>query len=187
MILHLIWSLVTLTLYWSPALANVESSIWGPAPAFAGGRLSAGTTNFIHSVNPIPPIVQIPAGAGITEEILSILAKQAKAWNDRDLAGFMETYWKSEKLTFSGGGKTIRGWQATFDRYKDKYPPEKMGTLTFDSQEVTMLGTSAAMVLGNWHLKSVDEPVNGNFSLVMKKIDGQWKIIHDHSSTLIEE
>ena len=28
---------------------------------------------------------------------------------------------------------------------------------------------------------------SGNFSLVMRKLEGKWKIIHDHSSTLDEE
>ena len=46
------------------------------------------------------------------------------------------------------------------------------------------------MVLGKWHLsipqKDVDEDEkkDGNFSLVLKKVDQAWKIIHDHSSSL---
>ncbi len=108
----------------------------------------------------------------------------------------METYWKSEKLTFSGGGKTTRGWQATLDQYKKSYPKGGMGALTFDGLEVTMLSDDddAALVLGKWHLilppkDGGDEDVkkDGNFSLVLRKMDGKWKIIHDHSSTLKPE
>ena len=117
-------------------------------------------------------------------EIENILNAQAKCWNDKDLEGFMQTYWKSEHLTFSGGGKTTRGWQATLDRYKEKYPPEKMGELTFDHLETSMLGQEAALVIGEWHLKMPDSNADGNFSLVIKKIDGNWKIIHDHSSSI---
>ena len=60
-----------------------------------------------------------------------------------------------------------------------------MGKLNFDELEVTMLNESSAFVLGRWHLKIGDERKNGNFTLVVKKIDGQWLIVHDHSS--IEE
>lgn len=126
-------------------------------------------------------------------EIEQLLTTQAQCWNDKDIDGFMQTYWKSEDLTFSGGGKTTRGWQATLDRYKKSYPKEKMGTLTFDGLEVTMLSEEAAMVLGNWHL-SIPQPEakeelnkDGNFTLVLKMLDGKWKIIHDHSSTLEKE
>lgn len=117
-------------------------------------------------------------------QIEKILLAQAKCWNDKDIVGFMQTYWKSEKLTFSGGGKTTRGWQATLDRYKAKYPPEKMGRLNFDNLETTILNPNSALVLGNWHLQFDGSKADGNFSLVLLKMDGIWKIIHDHSSTL---
>jgi len=119
----------------------------------------------------------------IALEIKSILIKQAEHWNNQDLVGFMEAYWNSKQLTFSGGGKTTRGWQATLNRYKEKYPPEKMGRLTFDHLETTELGDSAALVLGQWHLKSEKSNADGNFSLVLRKMNDQWKIIHDHSSS----
>lgn len=127
-----------------------------------------------------------------SKEIEKLLTTQAECWNDGDIDGFMQTYWKSEDLTFSGGGNTTRGWQATLDRYKKSYPKDKMGQLTFDGLETTLLSGEAAMVLGKWHLlipqeKGEDEKKDGNFTLVLKKIAGDWKIIHDHSSTLEPE
>ena len=125
-----------------------------------------------------------------SDEIEQILTTQAQCWNEGDIDGFMTTYWNSEDLTFSGGGKTTRGWQATLDNYKKSYPKDKMGTLTFDGLEVTMLSEDAALVLGFWHLTMLqkdDEGIavkkDGNFSLVIRKLEGAWKIIHDHSST----
>jgi len=49
--------------------------------------------------------------------------------------------------------------------------------------ETVQLDTHVAMTLGNWKLER-SQPARGNFSLVWKKIDGQWKIVHDHSSLL---
>lgn len=124
-------------------------------------------------------------------EVANILTTQAACWNREDIDAFMETYWKSEQLTFSGGGKTTRGWQATLDRYKKSYPKGSMGHLKFDGLEISELGTEASLVLGKWHLEipSKEGKVNkqGNFSLVLRKLDGKWKIIHDHSSTLEPE
>ncbi len=123
-------------------------------------------------------------------EIEQILTSQAQCWNAGDIDGFMKTYWKSEDLTFSSGGKTTRGWQATLDNYKKSYPKDQMGTLNFDGLEITMLSEDAALVLGFWHLTKppkedgeAELKKDGNFSLVLRKPDGAWKIIHDHSST----
>jgi beta-aspartyl-peptidase (threonine type) len=117
----------------------------------------------------------------------------------------MEHYWKSDDLTFSSGGSTTRGWAPTLARYLARYPtPEKMGRLSFASLEVTPLGDAAALVLGEWRIhrgedetprepSSIGEapqrheptdPQLGNFSLVLRKVDGRWVIIHDHTSQL---
>jgi hypothetical protein len=58
-----------------------------------------------------------------------------------------------------------------------------MGLLEFSSLETTQIGQTAALTLGKWRLEK-DKPAEGNFSLVWQKLDGQWKIIHDHSSAL---
>jgi len=71
--------------------------------------------------------------------------------------------------------------------YRERYPTrEKMGRLTFGELEITPLGDAAALVLGEWKLDRESEPVSGNFSLVFRKIDGRWVIVHDHTSRLTE-
>ena len=114
--------------------------------------------------------------------IEQVLRVQAEAWNRGDIAAFMEHYWKSDELTFSSGGQTTRGWQATKDSYLKRYPTrELMGKLTFSQLEIKPLGTDAALVLGRWQLDR-EMPVGGNFSLVLRRMDGRWLIIHDHTS-----
>jgi beta-aspartyl-peptidase (threonine type) len=120
--------------------------------------------------------------ADAADAIRAELKAQIQAWNAGNIDRFMESYWKSDNLTFSSGGKTIRGWQATLDRYKNRYPDKSaMGEVSFDQLEITPLGDTAALVLGRWQLKRA-EPIGGNFSLVLRKIDGAWRIIHDHTS-----
>ena len=85
-------------------------------------------------------------------------------------------------------GKTTYGWQATLDNYKRSYPTvEKMGKLHFDGLEISMIESNSALVLGDFHLTLKDDSKSdGNFSLVVKKFEEDWKIIHDHSSGLDE-
>lgn len=119
------------------------------------------------------------------EQLISaILTEQVAAWNRGDLKAFMATYWNSPELTFSAGGQTTRGWQATFDRYARRYPAGNMGKLHFDGLEVSLLGSEAAFVLGNWHLEQDGKKMQGNFTLVLRRVEGKWLIVHDHSSSL---
>lgn len=121
--------------------------------------------------------------AGLQAELVKVLNSQVAAWNRGDIDGFMQGYWKSDDLTFSSGGKTTRGWQATHDRYLSRYPNrEVMGTLAFSELEAWRIDTDAALLLGRWRLTRTSDAVGGNFSLVMRRIDGQWRIIHDHTS-----
>jgi len=120
--------------------------------------------------------------------VLKVIRDQEAAWNDGDIDRFMQHYCKSDRLTFSSAGKTTRGWENTLANYRRRYPTkEKMGNVRFDHLEVFTLGDTAALVLGQYHLKRQPDPLDGNFSLVFEKIDGRWVIIHDHTSQAMEE
>jgi len=94
----------------------------------------------------------------------------------------MDAYEHSPDLTFSSGGRVTRGWRPTLESYHKRYPTrEAMGRLTFSDLEITELGPDAALVLGRWNLDR-GVPVGGTFSLVLCRRNGQWVIIHDHTS-----
>jgi ketosteroid isomerase-like protein len=125
--------------------------------------------------------------AALRAAVKSVLRVQEDAWNRGDIDAFVDHYWKSDDLTFNSEGKTTRGWNGTLARYRERYgTPEKMGRLSFTGLEITPLGDSAALVLGQWRLERESEPVSGNFSLVLSKLDGRWVIVHDHTSRLVE-
>jgi beta-aspartyl-peptidase (threonine type) len=115
-------------------------------------------------------------------DIRTVLDRQAAAWNAGDVETFMEGYWRSPQLTFSSGGQVTRGWRPTLERYKQRYPDRAtMGRLTFSDLEITMLGRDAALVLGRWRLER-EQPVGGNYTLILRRIGGRWVIVHDHTS-----
>ncbi len=119
----------------------------------------------------------------VESTIRARLEGQVASWNQGDIDGFMSVYWKSGELSFSSGGRVVRGWQATCDGYKQRYPNRQaMGRLSFSNLEVMPLGDSAALVLGEWKLTRQDDEPAGVFSLVFRKVDGQWVIVHDHTS-----
>ena len=94
----------------------------------------------------------------------------------------MEHYWRSDELTFSTPERKVKGWQATLERYKKKYPTrEAMGKLTFDNLTVSRTGEDTADVAGQFHLARKDGPLTGQFFLNMRRIDGAWVIVRDHT------
>jgi uncharacterized protein (TIGR02246 family) len=134
-----------------------------------------------------PPAANKAQDAAPRSAIENILRVQQDAWNRGDIDAFMEHYWKNDDLTFSSSGKTTRGWRATLAHYREHYPTrEKMGRVTLSGLEITPLGDAAAFVLGRWKVDRQTEPVGGNFTLVFRKIDGRWLIVHDHTSRLAE-
>lgn len=117
------------------------------------------------------------------QAIHTLLERQNAAWNQADIDTFMVAYWDSPELSFSSGGGTTRGWQATRERYRTRYPDRAtMGQLTFSELETRLLGPDAAMTLGRWKLERA-QPIGGNFTLVWQKFSGEWRIVHDHSSS----
>ncbi|MBL4578307.1 MAG: nuclear transport factor 2 family protein, partial [Flavobacteriales bacterium] len=104
-------------------------------------------------------------------------------WNNGDLECFMETYWKSDSLKFIGKDGITYGWDATISRYKQKYPDKShMGVLSFDVLEFEYLGRETIMLVGKWGLKRAMGDVGGHFTLIWRKMEGEWVIITDHTS-----
>lgn len=94
----------------------------------------------------------------------------------------MAPYWRSPELTFTAGGKVTRGFDDTTQRFRTAYPDRAaMGRLTFSDLEITPMGRDAAYVLGRWKLDASTNK-SGAFSLVMRRIGGDWVIVHDHTS-----
>lgn len=107
---------------------------------------------------------------------------QEEAWNRADISGFMKYYWKSDSLKFIGSKGITYGWQKTYDNYVKGYPTkEAMGVLTFTIKEATQLSGTSIYVIGQWELMK-DKPAGGYFTLLWKKINGQWVIVADHTS-----
>jgi uncharacterized protein (TIGR02246 family) len=135
----------------------------------------------------VPPAAEtnkIPAPAP-EAAIRTSLEASTTAWNRGDLKGFMQSYWHSQELTFFSGDKESAGWETAYQRYRAAYQGKghEMGKLKFSAVRVQMLGSDAAFVRGQWQLTMKDgSKRTGLFTLVLKKFDAGWKIIHDHSS-----
>jgi hypothetical protein len=118
------------------------------------------------------------------QAVLKVLARQNNNWNTGNINAFMEDYWKSDSLMFIGKNGVVYGWKATLERYNKNYPDRAtMGTLKFDILKTDFHSKTTCWILGKWHLTRPEKgDVGGYFTLILKKIDGKWRIISDHTS-----
>lgn len=117
------------------------------------------------------------------DKILSILAAQEKAWNEGDIQQFMHGYWENDSLVFVGKSGLTYGYNNTLENYKKGYPDKTyMGQLKFTILSMQPLGKAYYRIIGKWELKRTVGNLNGHYTLLLQKINGEWKIISDHSS-----
>ncbi|MDO9000503.1 nuclear transport factor 2 family protein [Sediminibacterium sp.] len=119
---------------------------------------------------------------GDLKTVSNIMSAQTLAWNNADINGFMDYYWKSDSLKFIGSKGVTYGWQKTLDNYIKNYPDkEAMGILKFTIIESVQLSKASIYVIGKWELKK-DVSAGGHFTLLWKKINNKWVIVSDHTS-----
>lgn len=115
--------------------------------------------------------------------IKAVLDTQSECWTAGNIDCFMQSYWKSDSLRFIGQSGISYGWDITMNNYKKNYTSkEEMGSLTFDIVDMSLLGPSSCFVIGKYHLSRTVGDLDGHFTLLWEKIEGQWVIVADHSS-----
>ena len=122
--------------------------------------------------------------ARVAGYLLDLLNEQADSWNRGDLEGFMGYYWRSEDLIFESGDRVYRGWEATLNRYKKRYPTkEEMGWLDFSELQVESTGPKEAEVTGRWRVRADRKVSSGGFVLKFRKFERQWLIVRDKTTS----
>jgi ketosteroid isomerase-like protein len=115
--------------------------------------------------------------------VRDLLEKQRRDWNRGDIESYMAGYWKNDSLMFIGKSGITYGWQQTLDNYKKGYPDTAaMGQLTFHLLSVKQISVQYFSVAGKWMLARTQGNLQGHFTLLLRKINGRWVIVSDHSS-----
>jgi len=117
-------------------------------------------------------------------DIVKTLFKQQADWNSGDIDAFMEGYFKSDELVFSGSSGPIYGWEATRDRYKKSYSSRLlMGQLEFEVLSMIQLCPTVIQLQGSFYLTRDIEDSSGFFTLIWLQKEGNWLVISDHTSS----
>ncbi|MEC7863952.1 MAG: hypothetical protein VYB55_02685 [Bacteroidota bacterium] len=132
----------------------------------------------MNNTNTINAIKQDPSEI---DAIKKILTSQQDCWNNGDIDGFMQGYWKSEKLIFTSlRHKPAFGWNNTLERYKNSYPTKSsMGELKFEILDLKLISKTTATLKGKWELIRKKDHPNGLFWLDLERFDENWLITKD--------
>lgn len=131
------------------------------------------------SPDPSPPSPEAAAG------IEAMLHASADAWNRGDLDGFIGDY--AADATFVTSEGLLRGADRIRRMYAEGYwaggAPED--ALRFELLDTRVTGPASATTFGRYVLydrASGRTTASGVFTLVLERVGGAWKILHDHSS-----
>jgi len=115
--------------------------------------------------------------------IRTILSSQEKAWNEGSLDKFMVGYWNNDSLLFIGKNGPHYGYNNTLENYKKSYTDTSiMGHFTSTVLTMKRLSKEYYFVTGKWFLKRTMGDLSGYYTLLFRKINGEWVVVADHSS-----
>lgn len=144
-------------------------------------KAGARPTALQPAAGPQPPQATTPSRAELS--IRRLMNDQVTAWNNGDVTAFMLGYWNSDSLTFITKNGPEYGWRPVLEHYKKGYPDRSaMGVLQFDHLIFRRLSSEYYFVIGAWHIKKDAGDIGGQFTLLFRKIHGEWKIVVDHTS-----
>ncbi|HVZ78261.1 MAG TPA: SgcJ/EcaC family oxidoreductase [Gemmatimonadaceae bacterium] len=120
----------------------------------------------------------------VRREVLRVLDHGARAWNRGDLDDFLSDYMPDDATTFVGRDSVLHGMTAIRGVYAARFAPgARRDSLHFERPEVDILGPDVVNLIA-WYVLMRGDSVTqrGPTSLVMRRVNGRWRIIHDHSS-----
>ena len=124
----------------------------------------------------------------VREQIAAMLVRSAANWNRGALDAFVDDYLPGDTTTYIGGRGILRGTAPIRAAYAPRFAPGgQRDTLSFVLLDVDPLAPDVVNVIATYVLSRRitgrdSVTATGPTSLVMRRVEGRWRIVHDHSS-----
>jgi ketosteroid isomerase-like protein len=112
--------------------------------------------------------------------VKGVLAANAAAWNEGNLAAFLNGYDQSAEVRLVNGPEIVTGINGVRKHYQTLVQGAgAMGRLSFSDLNVSMTAPQVATVVGRYAHESGPVKATGALTMVMKQVDGRWRIVQD--------
>ncbi len=124
--------------------------------------------------------------------VRATFADLVKAIEDVNVDGVTKLYWKAPQLVmFNRNGSVTKGWEQMRENREASYASVKDVKLTTRDVSVQMLGRDGAVLSCLWTQSQKNdgkfEASSGRMSLVFRRMNNQWRIVHLHTSPGVEK
>jgi len=140
---------------------------------------------------PRTTVAQVATSATLRPAILQAVRDYIDAQNKADAASVVEMYSREPGTTSVGDGEITRGWDAIRSAFDQLIGAQGRYRIDIGSTDVTPLGPGHALALTTYTLTlntaAGETQMRGAMTLVFHSEQGQWKIVHDHTSTKAAE
>ncbi len=121
----------------------------------------------------------------IATQVTRMLERSAEAWNRGDLEGFMADYLRAPRTTYLGSSGLVVGWEAIRARYAPLFEAgATRDSLRFEGVSARLLGQEHALATARFVLHRGGQVTgSGPFTLVLRRTEDEWKIVHDQSAS----
>jgi uncharacterized protein (TIGR02246 family) len=129
---------------------------------------------------------------GLGAEIPKVVRAYVDANNRADLGAMMEMFSRKAGVVSIGDGKIARGWDAIRSEAKKLVGFRDRYKILLGTVDVSFLGTGYALAVAPYTITLLTEEgakvnVRGALTLILEKTSGGWKIMHEHSSSAVDE
>lgn len=118
--------------------------------------------------------------AAISRELDGML----RAWNANDLEAHIAAY--ADSATWMTGTGVLKGKAAIRETLIKSFKrgDDLLGELAFSNTLFHPVSADVVYTTGSFQLTGLPsgKPINGRSTLIWKKVNGSWRIMHDHSS-----
>jgi hypothetical protein len=120
------------------------------------------------------------------DEVRDIVREESRCWNEHNLNGYMDLFWRSPSLVATIDGEQLTGWDRLMAAYRNGYTdPNKMGSVSLERITTQQLDSELfrAMSWFTLHQQTGDHPFVD--SIILRRFPDGWKIVSAHSSTTL--
>ncbi|MFZ6052305.1 Cif family virulence factor [Halocola ammonii] len=119
----------------------------------------------------------------VKKEIHKVYNKAVSEWNNKNMRGYMQMFWKSDSLRVASGAQAVYGWQRALDTSIEQDPQgEYMGQAYSDEFRIFPINPSNAWSYTRFRIEAQGDVMRGSSTDIWEKKDGNWRIVHSHIS-----